>query len=610
MAKLLVDIRDQLFVLNEQFDAAGELSGTEKFKDYDQEILNSMLNAANDLAEKEIFPTLVSGDREGVHFRDGEVSIPKSFHKIYQIFRENGWINAVESPEAGGMGLPQSYAIACNEVFMAANSSFTLYHVLTHGAGKIIESFGTELQKEKYLGKMYSGEWSGTMCLTEPNAGSDLANLRTKAIPLDLKRGLYKIEGEKIFITGGDHDLTFNIVHMVLARIEGDEEGYKGISLFIVPKYRVQDDGALGERNGVITTGIEHKMGLHGSSTASLHFSGETEAIGELVGRPGQGLSPIMFSMMNEERLQIAVQALGIASCGFLHAVKFAKERPQGPHPDPAKREPDVKQVSILNHPDVRAMIFRMKAYVEGMRAMAYWTGLCLDRSQTRIDGKKWQSLVDLLTPIAKAYISDKGFLVNTLALQVHGGYGYTEEYPVEQLVRDSKITAIYEGTNGIQAIDLLLRKLARNDGELLDLLLVEINNTIEQEWSRKEFKEFADILFDLAEKTKKLVSEMLRSMKGGEMRFALGQASNILKIMGDLILGWMWLWQMGVSFQKIQENGDQTEKFYYGKIVTGKYFIKTVLCATLGRIEGILKFKGEIFFIDEKAIVSHFEHL
>lgn len=609
MANLLVDTRDQKFILNEQFSSDRELSQTQRYSEYDEDTLNSMLNAANDLAVKEIFPTLTVGDKEGVKFKDGEVAIPESFHKIYAIFCENGWLNAPGSPDYGGMGLPYCYWMACNESFMAANSSFTLYHVLTHGVGRLIEGYGSDNQREKYLSKVYSGIWSGTMCLTESGAGSDLANLKTKAIPVDLKNGLYKIVGEKIFISGGEHNFTSNIIHMVLARTEGDDEGYQGISLFIVPKFRVTDQGEIKERNGVFASNVEHKMGLNGSATCTLVFGQETDAIGELVGRVGKGLSPIMFSMMNEERIQIGIQALGIASCAFMHAVKFAKERLQGIHVDPARRDAEVTQIPIINHPDVRRMIFTMKAYVEGMRALIYWAGLCVDRSLTRENGGKWKSLSEFLTPLVKAYTSDRGHEINIMAIQVHGGYGYTKEFPVEQLARDNKITSIYEGTNGIQAIDFLVRKLSRNNGEIFNFLVQEIRKTLKRDIYQKELRHYKKQIFELIDEIKKLITFILPAL-GKNISLAYGSAVPLLEIFGDMVLGWMWIWQMGIALEKTAQLPDEDNFFYKGKITTAKFFLDSILPQTMGKIKGLLDSKEEIFHVDENSIVSNFEYL
>lgn len=605
MASNIMDIRDQKFVLNEQLKVAEELPQYSYFGDYDQETLDTMLEAALDLAEKEIFPTLVDADKEGIHFDNGEVKVPASYHKIYQIFRENGWINAQDKPEVGGMGLPHAVYIAANETFMAANGSFSLYPVLTHGAAKIIEEYGSAEQQARYMEKLYTGEWAGTMCLTEPGAGSDLGNLRAKAIPVDEAKGLYKIEGEKIFITGGEQDMTPNIVHTVLARIEGAPAGHKGISVFLVPKYRVDEQGNLGERNGVHASGVEHKMGIKSSATCSLVFGEQGDAYGELLGEPGKGLSPIMFTMMNEERLNIGIQALGMASTGYMHAVKFAKDRPQGSHPLKEKRDPNVRQVPIVNQPDVRRMLFRMKSYLEGMRALAYWTGLAMDRVKADIDKERWQGLVELMTPIIKAYLSDRGFDINVEAIQVHGGYGYTQEYPVEQLARDNKITSIYEGTNGIQALDLLGRKLTRNNGELVNLLMEEMKSVLEDPRAKEWFGPCQEQVAGIAAQFKKMAFTIVPKI-ATEPLSTMGAAVPILEIMGDMLLGWMWLWQMVTAQEKINE-GSQ-EAYYKGKVVTGKFYIKNLLPATEGKMNGLLNGETSIFDIEDGVLASEYE--
>jgi hypothetical protein len=445
MSNVLVNTRDQLFVLFEQLGVE-KLFEKEKFADVSKEVVLMLQTEAEKLAVNSLLPAYTIGDKEGCTFKDGKVSVPESFHDVYKKYVEAGWLCAMESPDVGGQGLPISVTTACSEFMFAANFPFLMYPGLTHGAARLIEMHGTEEQKNKYMYTMYAGKWGGTMCLTEPGAGSDVGALKTVA-----KRspdGTFSITGTKIFISCGDHDLTENIIHPVLARIEGDPPGTAGISIFLVPKYRVNDDGTLGEFNDVRTGNVEHKMGIKGSATCTLNFGDEGKCIGELLGRERQGLR-IMFDMMNEARLEVGMQSLGHATAAYEHAVHYAKERIQG-HAIWEMKNPDAKAVPIIQHPDIRRKLLWMKVHVEGIRAMLYFTGFCMDMakvSDTEKEREKWRGLVELLIPVCKAYSSEKAQWVCSTAIDVYGGYGYCSDYPVEQYFRDCKIASIYEGT-------------------------------------------------------------------------------------------------------------------------------------------------------------------
>ncbi|MEZ4605189.1 MAG: acyl-CoA dehydrogenase family protein, partial [Desulfobacterales bacterium] len=391
--------------------------------------------------------------------------------------REGEWIAMTEDPEIGGQGLPHMVAQVAAEYIVGADFSFGAFGFATHGAAKMIEVFGTEKQKELYLGKMYSGQWGGTMVLTEPEAGSDVGALTTTAKKND--DGTYSISGNKIFITCGEHNLTENIVHPVLARIEGAPAGTKGISLFIVPKIWVNDDGSLGDPNDVVCTGIEEKLGLHASPTCQLTFGGKGNCRGVLLGEENKGMR-VMFHMMNEARLGVGALGLFNASCAYLYAVNYAKERIQGR--DLAEMlNKDAPSVNIIRHPDVRRMLMWMKTHTEGMRSFVYYVSYLFDKMQCA-DSKEEKTKIDdfigLLTPIIKSYCTDRGFEATVQAMQVYGGYGYTADYPVERLMRDSKINSIYEGTNGIQAMDLLGRKMGMKKGAVFMEFLGEIQKT------------------------------------------------------------------------------------------------------------------------------------
>ncbi|HXK48118.1 MAG TPA: acyl-CoA dehydrogenase family protein, partial [Deltaproteobacteria bacterium] len=457
MASLILDERDQRFTLYDMLELE-KLCGLERYADFSSDMFDMILSEAQKIATEEIFPLLAESDKEGCRLVNGQVHVPKCFHKAYKLFCEAGW-NCMALPlHAGGQGLPFIMRIAAHEWFIH-NFAFVSYPGLAEGAGHLIEVFGSEEQKKKYLPKMISGQWGGSMCLTEPGAGSDVGNLSTKAVRQP--DGTFKIQGTKMFITGGDQDLTENIIHPVLARIEGDPAGTKGISIFIVPKYLVNGDGSLGRRNDFEIGKIEEKMGIHGSATCLINFGDNNDCYGELLGNERDGMK-IMFQMMNEARIATGLQGLGSAGIAYLHALQYTKERLQGSSLLEFKN-PEAPRVPIIQHPDVRRMLLWMKSNVEGMRALMYYATICGDKAagiKDPVEAEKWLGIVEVLTPIVKAYCTDVGFRVTETAMQCYGGYGYCSEYPVEQFLRDEKIASIYEGTNGIQALDLVGRKM------------------------------------------------------------------------------------------------------------------------------------------------------
>ncbi|NQU64891.1 MAG: acyl-CoA dehydrogenase, partial [SAR324 cluster bacterium] len=461
MAQQIADLRDIEFVLFEQLEIE-KLSKHKKFSDFNKKTINMIISEARQLAIKEFLPTQKLGD-EGCVLEHGSVKVPESFHKIYELYKEGEWLAMSDDPdECGGGGMPKSLSLVANEFFIGGNLSFMLYNGLTHGAAKLVEHFGTEEQKRLYLKRMMSAEWAGTMLLTEPEAGSDVGALTTTARKND--DGTYSITGNKIFISGGEHNLTENIIHPVLARIEGAPEGTGGISLFLVPKFRVNQDGSLGEFNDVVCTGIEEKMGLHGNSTASLTLGSKGQCLGTLLGTENKGMSA-MFVMMNEARQLVGQQGFCMATTSYLYALNYARERVQGAN----ITAPGGGGVPIIQHPDVRRQLLTMKAYIEGMRSLIYYSGTLSDTIATSDDEDEKRltlKIIEILTPIIKGYITDRAWEVCNHGVQVYGGYGYSKEYPVEQLLRDSRILMIYEGTNGIQAIDLLNRKIKMDGGK------------------------------------------------------------------------------------------------------------------------------------------------
>jgi len=603
MSNLLVNRRDQEFVLFEQLGIE-KLLESEVYSGFSKDDLLMIMNEAEKLAVNVIAPTLKEGDEVGCHLKDGVVSVPKCFREPYKAFCEGGWLNPMDSPEVGGQGLPLAVGFANLEVFGAANYAFMMYPGLTHGAAGLIESYGTEAQKEKYMHKLFAGEWTGTMCLTEPGAGSDLAAIRTTA--KRLPDGKFLITGTKCFISAGDHDLTPNIIHPVLARIEGDPPGTKGISIFIVPKYTVNDDGSVGKSNDVNCGGIEHKMGIKGSATATLNFGEDGKCIGELLGNERDGIK-IMFQMMNEARLGTGMQGLDLGSAAFEHAVAYAKERIQST-PVWEMKNPEAKAVTIINHPDVRRKLLWMKSHVEGLRSLCYFTAYCMDMSKvskTPEEKAKWEGFLDLMTPVVKAYTTDKGLLICSMAMDVYGGYGYCQEYPVEQYMRDEKIATIYEGTNGIQALDLVGRKLGQRKGANVMNLFGVIQKNIAQAKANPELAKYAANLEEASNACIELTMFFAQAGKSGDFLLPILNACKFLEIFGDVIVGHFLIEAAltaggkldaiyevrgahSIGKQKGLQRTDPDAAFYSGRIASAKFFANEILTTVKARCEAI----------------------
>ena len=603
MAQHIADRRDQDFVIHEMLNVA-DLSKHERFEDFNKKTIDMVITEARNLAIKEILPTQTDGDEIGCILKNGQVHVPESFHKPYKLFCEGEWVAMCDAPEYGGQGMPKVLAMVAGEMFTGANCAFMMYPGLTHGAGKLVEEFGTEAQKKTYLANLYTGKWGGTMCLTEPEAGSDVGALTTTAVRND--DGTFSITGNKIFISGGDQDMVDNIVHPVLARIEGAPAGTKGISLFLVPKYKVNEDGTPGESNNVECTGIEKKMGIHGNTTASLSFGAKGPCIGELLGEENKGMKA-MFVMMNEARLGTGMQGFGFATASYINAVNYARERVQGT--DLLKMfDKEPQSVSIIKHPDVRRQLINMKAYVEGMRTLLYYTGLLFDKVNLAEDEKekaRYKGLIELLTPILKAYCTDRSFEVCAQGIQVYGGYGYIREYPQEQLLRDCKITSIYEGTNGIQAMDLLGRKLGMNKGKPFMDLLGEMNKTIA---AAKEI----DILVPMAEKCEIAVNRlgevamhMGMAAMSDQVLNAFAAAHPFLDVTGDVVMAWFHLWRAVVAAPKIEKAKKKDVAYYQGQVATADYFITCQIPTTLGKMNGLTTNYKPVMEIPEAAFIG-----
>jgi alkylation response protein AidB-like acyl-CoA dehydrogenase len=601
MAQYLADRRDVDFILHEKLNVA-ELSKHERFVEFNKKTVDLIVSEARNLAIKEMLPTRIDGDREGAKFDKGTVTVPESYKKVWEIFNEGEWLAMSEDPEWGGQGMPRTLALAAGDYFDAANFSFMMYAGLTHGAGKLVEAFGTEKQKQLFLKKMYTGEWTGTMLLTEPEAGSDVGALTTTAVKNG--DGTYTITGNKIFISAGEHDLAENIIHPVLARIEGAPEGTAGISLFLVPKIWVNDDGSLGEPNDVVCTGVEEKMGIHGNATCALSLGSKGACRGTLLGEENKGMRA-MFLMMNEARLLVGLQGLSSASAAYLYAVNYARERIQGRHLSQIE-EKTAPSVPIIQHPDIRRMLMTMKVYVEGMRSLLYYIGMCGDKtviSDNEEEKAKLNGLVDLLIPIAKGYGTDRALDVCNLAIQIYGGYGYIKEYPVEQLLRDCRITPIYEGTNGIQAMDLLGRKLGMNKGKPIMDLLGEIQNTIAQARSMAGLEEYADKLEGAVNKLGEVAMHMGKTALSPEIMTAFAFAYPFMEVAGDVVFSWLLLWRAVIAAEKLEKGAKKKDKvFYEGQLKSAEYFTQTILPTTLGKMNAILASNSAVVDIEEDA--------
>lgn len=591
MAEFYTDKRDIKFTLFEQTKVE-ELLKLERYKEISPEDMDMIIDEAEKLAKEVTFPLDEPADAEGVTFKDGKVSVPSGFHPAFKTLREGGWISMGYNPEFGGQGLPVLLAMAASDFFLGSCPSFFLTVMLSGNAGHLIETFGSDEIKKTYCEKMYSGEWAGTMCLTEANAGSDVGNSTTKAV----KEGdHYLIEGTKVFITAGDHDLTSNIIHTVLARTPDAPKGTKGLSLFAVPKFRVNPDGSLGDFNNVTCGSVEHKMGLHGSPTCVLNFGDKGPCYGYLLGNERDGMSA-MFQMMNEARFFVGVQGLSTAAAAYYNALEYAKERVQSKDFRKMK-DNDAPALPIIDHPDVRRMLMTMKAYVEGMRGLCYKAALWGDYHLAgHKDAATYEGLLEILTPIVKAYCTDIGFKVCELAIQTKGGYGYIKEYTVERYMRDIKIASLYEGTNGIQALDFIGRKVSRNMGKNLFKLMGEINDFIsknkENQPLEKEFKKLVAARDKVAE-----VNMWLLKTAQDDIEIPILNAYPYLNMIATLLMGWVHMERALVAEEKLSaileakgqtaRSGrryakflaeDADARFYDGKVKAAQFFIHNLM--------------------------------
>ncbi|MBI4951092.1 MAG: acyl-CoA dehydrogenase [Myxococcales bacterium] len=580
------DLRDLHFVLFEQF-RLGEVLGKAPYDAWGEEEVKLTLGEVHRFATEVTGPLNGVGDREGCRLDNGVVVTPKGFKEAWQRLYESGFKSLGVSPEFGGQGAPRALSVLAGELAAGSNVAFDMYPGLTVGAAELIEAFGTHEQRDKYCGKMFGGQWAGTMCLTEPQAGSDVGAATSFA--RKNADGTYSITGTKLFISGGDQDITDNIIHMVLARTEGAPKGTKGLSLFIVPKRRILADGSAGASNDVKTVSLEHKMGIKGSSTVLLQFGDDGQCIGELCG--GEELQGIrqMFRMMNYARIGVGLQGLGIASAAYLSALEYARDRQQGSSAKEWKN-PDAPRVAIIEHANVRRMLLWMKAQVEGIRALIVKSAIHLDQAAV-LAGKDdktalyHQGQVELLTPLIKAYASDMAFQVSEAAIQVMGGVGYTQDYPVEQHCRDAKIFSIYEGTNGIQALDLVARKLGQAGGANTQRFLGDLAKFVAEHGSHPVLGPSVQNLGKAQEALGGSVMQFLQWAQVGEIDRVQLQANRFLTMMSELTVGWLLCDAavIAVDKQKALPEGDPDRLFYEGKKQAAIFFASQVVPGIVG---------------------------
>jgi alkylation response protein AidB-like acyl-CoA dehydrogenase len=561
-------LRDMQFVMHEVFKVTDDFKAMPKHADIDVDTINAVLEEAGKFATDVIFPINVSGDTEGCTLDPvtHAVTTPKGFKEAYAQYVAGGWPALSSDPEFGGQGLPLVVNQCFYEMMNSANQAWTMYPGLTHGAYASLHTHGTDEQKQTYLTKMVSGEWTGTMCLTEPHCGTDLGLMRTKAEPQ--ADGTYRITGEKIFISAGEHDMADNIIHLVLARLPDAPPGIKGVSLFIVPKFLVNKDGSLGARNTVYCGGLEHKMGIKASATAQIVLDG---AIGTMVGQPNKGMQG-MFVMMNAARLGVGNQSLGLTEVAYQNALAYAKDRIQmrslsGPKAKDKPADP------IIVHPDVRKMLLTAKAYAEGGRALAIFCSVLLEKSHYHPDEKvrkDSEEMLSLLTPIVKAFLTDNGWQATMMCQQVYGGHGFIKEWGMEQFVRDARINMIYEGTNTIQSLDLLGRKVLGNNGATLKKFGKLVGALVAQEGVNEKMAEFITPIAVLGEQITKFTTEI--GFKGFQNADEVGAAAvDYLRVAGHLVFGYFFARMAQVALREIAAGN--TDPFYPAKLQTARFY-------------------------------------
>ncbi len=573
-ASPLVDRRHLDFLLYELLDVE-RLARYPRFADHGRETFDAAIDLAHQVAVAKFLSHNRKSDLNEPQMVDGKVVLIPEIGEALAAFNDAGFAAALADYADGGMQLPFVIATVCDSMFSAANPGTIAYPALARAAANLLEVYGSEEQKRLYMLPIIEGRYYGTMCLSEPQAGSSLGDIRTLAAPQD--DGTYRISGAKMWISAGDHELGENIVHLVLAKLVGAPAGVRGISLFIVPRWRVNADGSRGARNDVRLAGVNHKMGQRGSVNTFLKFGESEDCHGFLVGEPHQGLAA-MFHMMNEERIGVGMGAVQQGSVAYLHSLAYARERRQGRHPD--NKDPLSPPVPLIEHADVRRMLLQQKCYVEGAQALGFFASMLVDQARDEDKGTRRDAslLLELLTPIVKAWGSDYSLKANDLAIQVLGGYGFTREYPVEQNYRDNRINPIHEGTNGIQALDLLGRKAMMQDGAALKLLFARVTTTCTEAATFEELAGFAAQLRAGTGLVAEATAAAARRMAAGEVRLALANAEHYMTLLGHLVIGWFWLWQATVAQRALPQASAADSDFYRGKLAACGFFFATEL--------------------------------
>jgi len=566
MATYRAPIDDMMFLFEKLRDNS-HYNALEKYKEVNSDLAKDILEQAAKLSENLILPLAKAGDETPAKLENGVVRTPPGYKEAYKKFTEDGWVSLSCDPEYGGQGMPKTISIFFDEMLSSASLSFKLYSELSIGAYNCILHHGTDSIKKKFLPNIVKGTWSGTMCLTEPVCGTDLGLLKTKAA--EQSDGTYKLTGQKIFITSGDHDLTENIIHLVLARTPDAPSGTKGISLFLVPKVKVKEDGSLGPRNGVSTNSIESKMGIRGSATCVLNFDG---AVGHIIGPKNKGLSS-MFTMMNLERIVVGIQGLGLSEIAYQNALNYSKERKQGKsNSNKTKNGADL----IIDHADIRRSLLNMKSIIEGERALSFWLAQLTEVSLHHKDNKikeEASDFVSLMTPVVKSLFTDMGMEITSDAMQIFGGYGYTKDQGIEQLYRDNRITPIYEGTNSVQSVDLVFRKLVNKDRNVIDRYIKFIEDEIKKNKSNPQIKPFTEKLGHYLEVMINFTAWIKKNMKSSKDDVSAA-CNDYLKVLGLIALSYSWLQVLSVSYKEINKN----KKFFEDKTETANFFFNRVL--------------------------------
>jgi len=579
MPSYTAPIKDMQFVLHDVLNVTA--SSTPGYDELEADFTSAILEEAGKLTSEVLAPLNAVGDQEGCRLENGVVYTPKGFKDAFEKVKEGGWTGLDMPEQYGGQNMPYILGTAVGEMFSASNQAFTMYQGLTHGAASAILAHGSDAQKDTYLPNMVSCEWTGTMNLTEPHCGTDLGLMRTKAAPQE--DGSYKITGQKIFISSGEHDMADNIIHLVLAKIEGGPEGIKGVSLFIVPKFMVKEDGSLGERNAVSVGSIEEKMGIHGNSTCVMNYDG---AVGYLLGDEHKGMRA-MFTMMNEARVGVGMQGLAQADVAYQNALAYAKDRLQG-RAVTGTEHPDKPADPLIVHPDIRRSLMEQKSFVEGARAFILWGASLIDAAH-RADDKDADGLVSLMTPVIKGFLTDIGYDMTVKAQQVYGGHGYIEEWGMSQFTRDARIAMIYEGANGVQALDLVGRKLAQDGGKHV-MAFFDMVKTFIKENAGQDAEFDASFMEPLKAASKDLQSAGMYFMQNGikNPNNALSGSNDFMHMFGHVCLGLMWA-KMGLAAKKALKDGTGDASFYETKLATGRFYMARQLPATslhLKRIE------------------------